>query len=114
MIIDEETVRMTVVVHQPLGGDRFTCFLSKPDTDASLQYGRYVKTRDNDYNINYYNREPSGTNTIRNFPGSRRIRLDTNYENTFGIFYCRAIKQGRLLTTVTATVLLQNGEYFTI
>ncbi len=101
---------MTVVVHQPLGGDRYSCFLSSPDTSARLSYARYVKTRDNNYYYNYYNREPTRAYAITNFPGSRRVNLDTAYENTFGIFYCRASKPGRLLTTITATVLLYNAK----
>ncbi|XP_022097112.1 uncharacterized protein LOC110982770 isoform X2 [Acanthaster planci] len=55
--------------------------------------------------MNQHNRRPTASTWNRQTM-SFRIDLSYAYQNYFGIYFCQASKSGRLLTTVTATVLL--------
>ncbi|XP_038068717.1 receptor-type tyrosine-protein phosphatase kappa-like [Patiria miniata] len=101
---DEVPVHMTVV-YRPLGDSRYTCYRSEPDRDAAVSYGRYVRTR----TLDPQNRGPTSASP-GSVQGSIRVNLYYQYQNYFGIYFCRARKRGRLLTTITATVLLYSAK----
>ncbi|XP_071854918.1 uncharacterized protein [Apostichopus japonicus] len=110
----QEQVRMTMLLKGHFNSDgpntEYQCYLSDGHEGAIVESFRAVDTR----NIRSPDLNPDPTDPIRTsgtYP-HWKVTLDNNNNNDFGVFGCRARKQGRRNTEVTG-VFMRSDAHFT-